>query len=150
MRSILRTIIVPSRLWPTVYPHPLKRAKNNRASTTFAIVSFYSCTKVDLFVCVCRIYPVSTSYMSRIYPAYILDISGLYAAYIREIPAFAMPIPILGRAVDRDHLNIKTQPLWQDKSQALVSQVLFTTFLPAKEGTWIPSSSAPKEGLQKR
>jgi hypothetical protein len=72
--------------------------------------------------------------MSRIYPAYILDISGLYAAYIREIPAFAMPIPILGRAVDRDHLNIKTQPLWQDKSQALVSQVLFTTFLPAKEG----------------
>jgi hypothetical protein len=45
-----------------------------------------------------------------------------------------MAIPILGRAVDRDYLNIKTQPLWQDKSQALVSQVLFTTFLPTREG----------------
>jgi hypothetical protein len=32
------------------------------------------------------------------------------------------------------YLNIKTQPLWQDKSQAWVSQVLFTTFLPTKEG----------------
>jgi hypothetical protein len=77
---------------------------------------------------------MDTSYISRICPAYvpdisriyieagyIPDISGLYLAYIREIPAFAMAIPGLGREVDRDYLNIKTQPLWQDKSQALVS-----------------------------
>ena len=71
--------------------------------------------------------------MSHICPGYIPDISriyieagyirlipSLYPAYMREIPAFAMAIPILGREVDRDYLNIKTQPLWQDKSQALV------------------------------
>jgi hypothetical protein len=83
-----------------------------------------------------RICPVYIPDISRIYieAGYIRLISGLYPAYIREIPAFAMAIPILGRAVDRDYLNIKTQPLWQDKSQALVSQVLFTTFLPTKEG----------------
>jgi hypothetical protein len=85
------------------------------------------------------IYPVDTSYMSRICPVYIpyLYRGGIYTAYIREIPGFALAIPILGREVDRDHLNIKTQPLCQDKNQAWVSQALFTTFLPAKEGTWI-------------
>jgi hypothetical protein len=37
---------------------------------------------------------------------------------MREIPAFAMLMPGLGREVDPGYLNIKTQPLWQDKSQA--------------------------------
>jgi hypothetical protein len=31
-----------------------------------------------------------------------------------------MAIPALGREFDRHYLNIKTQPVWQDKSQALV------------------------------
>jgi hypothetical protein len=49
-----------------------------------------------------------------------------------------MAIPILGREVDPNYLNNKTQPLWQYKRQALVSQVLFITFLLTKEEIWIP------------
>jgi hypothetical protein len=69
--------------------------------------------------------------MSRICPGYIPDISriyieagyirlipSLYPAYIREIPAFAMAIPIIGGEVDPDYLNIKTQPLSSGSSTA--------------------------------
>jgi hypothetical protein len=92
-------------------------------------------------------YPIPTSYMSHICPTYIPHISHIYieAGYIRDISglypgntclchAFGMPYPLSWKEVDRDYLNIKTQPLWQDKRQALVSQAVFTTFLLTKEG----------------
>jgi hypothetical protein len=62
---------------------------------------------------------VCDPYLLHICPGYVPDISGTYQTYIREIPAFAMAIPALGREVDRDYLNIKTRSLWRSKSQTL-------------------------------